>query len=94
LYYLINFNDFGSTLISIFTLIMVGNWGLVVRMFEDVMETKLVRIYFVSFYILSVVVLLNIVVAFVLEMYESVKSKIEDQITKDESRKLYRNLER
>jgi two pore calcium channel protein len=73
---------------------MVGNWGLVVRMFEDVMETKLVRIYFVSFYILSVVVLLNIVVAFVLEMYESVKSKIEDQITKDESRKLYRNLER
>jgi hypothetical protein len=65
-----------------------------VRMFEDVMETKLVRIYFVSFYILSVVVLLNIVVAFVLEMYESVKSKIEDQIIKDESRKLYRNLAR
>jgi two pore calcium channel protein len=66
---MINFNDFGASVITLFTLMVVSNWTVISLMYEVVMETKLVRIYFIIFYLLSVTVILNIVIAFVLEIY-------------------------
>lgn len=80
---MINFNDFGSAIITQFTLMVVSNWQIIELMYEVILGTKLVRIYFIVNYILSVTLILNIVIAFVLEIYQSQRTKIEAQIMKD-----------
>jgi len=69
LYYLNNFNDFGASIITLFGQMVVNNWFVTVGMYVDITGTKLTRLYFVLFFLLSVVVVLNIVVAFAIEMY-------------------------
>lgn len=50
---------------------IVNNWQFIVGMYETAMGTTYVRWYFVFFYFFSVSVVLNIVVAFALDMYNS-----------------------
>lgn len=66
-----SFNDFGSGLVTLFELMIVNNWQFVVAMYETALGTTYVRWFFVLFYFLSVAVVLNIVVAFALDMYNS-----------------------
>ena len=74
-YHLDNFNDFISSLITLFTLMVVNNWMFQVSQFIVVMEGEinenLVRLFFIIFYQFSVVIGINLVVAFVLDMYDS-----------------------
>ena len=66
-----SFNDFGSGLLTLFELMIVNNWQFLVGMYETALGTTYVRWFFVFFYFFSVAVVLNIVVAFALDMYNS-----------------------
>jgi hypothetical protein len=74
IYLEMNFNDLFNSFVTLFTLMVVNNWFVIVQMFENVTGTVWTRLYFVIFYFLSVIVMLNIVVAFAIDMYSSVDS--------------------
>ena len=84
-YYLMNFNDLMSSLITLFVLIVVNNWYVIVAMCVDIMNgNTLVRYFFVVFYYFGVIIGLNIIIAFAIDMYAAVK-RLEDQT--EENRK-------
>jgi hypothetical protein len=72
-YVLDNFNDFFSGLITLFELMVVNNWQVNVGMYTAVTGTNWTRVFFVFFYYFSVVIGLNIVVAFAIDMYTSIE---------------------
>lgn len=91
-YHLDNFNDLISSLVTLFTLMVVNNWMVQVQMYVDVTGgNTYVRFYFGIFYYFSVVIGINILVAFAIDMYSSVErldyermktlKMIEDEIT-------------
>lgn len=69
-----NFNDLGSSLITLFALMVVNNWFMIVQVHTNMQGHSFGRWFFILFYFSSVVVMLNIVVAFVIDTYSSVES--------------------
>lgn len=78
-YYLINFNDLVSSYITLFILIVVNNWFVIVQMCVDIKGGNLYyRYFFVVFYYFGVIIGLNIIIAFAIDMYAAVQ-RLEDQ---------------
>jgi two pore calcium channel protein 1 len=74
IYHLDNFNDVITSFITLFTLMMVNNWMVTVQMYVEIMGNDTnIRWYFVIFYYFSVIVGINIVVAYALDMYTAVE---------------------
>ncbi len=67
-----NFNDFANSYLVLFELTIVCNWMITTEMYEQVIGTKWVLLYFVSFYIIGVLVGMNILVCFAIDMYQSI----------------------
>ncbi|KAL4486873.1 hypothetical protein ABPG72_009637 [Tetrahymena utriculariae] len=66
-YVLNNFNDQATSLVLLFELLIVNNWMLNVQAHQIIMGTKNVRYFFILWYIVSVVVCMNIMVAFIID---------------------------
>ena len=74
-----------SSLITLFVLIVVNNWYVIVAMCVDIKDGNTsVRYFFVVFYYFGVIIGLNIIIAFAIDMYAAVK-RLEDQT--EENRK-------
>ena len=73
-YYANNFNDLPSGCITLFELTVVNNWFVITDGYAAV-RGKSARAFFIAYYLLGVVIGLNIVVAFVLDAYTT----LEDQ---------------
>ena len=80
-YYLLNFNDLISSFVTLFALMIVNNWMVIVYMYQVFMGTPWVKIYFGLFYYFSVVIGINIAVAFAIDMYCSV-IRLDEERTK------------
>lgn len=77
---MINFNDFGMACICLFSCMIVNNW----HVFTDMMVAlaggnKWYRLYFILFYYCSVVIGINILAAFVIDMYTSIENQDWDE---------------
>ncbi|CAA2987574.1 two pore calcium channel 1B [Olea europaea subsp. europaea] len=88
-YLLFNFNDYPNGMVTLFNLLM-GNWRVWMQSYRDLTGTTWSYAYFISFYLITIVLLLNLVVAFVLEAFFAemdleTSEKYEDAIGKDES---------
>nr|AMR58851.1 two-pore calcium channel [Primulina danxiaensis] len=68
-YLLFNFNDYPNGMVTLFNLVVMGNWQVWMQSYKDLTGTVWTLIYFVSFYLITVLLLLNLVVAFVLEAF-------------------------
>ena len=80
-----NFNDLMSSYVTLFVLIVVNNWYVIVQMCVDIMGGALIyRYFFVIFYYFGVIIGLNIIIAFAIDMYAAVE-RLEKQ--KDSNRK-------
>lgn len=78
-YYLINFNDLMSSYVTLFILIVVNNWYVIVAMCVDIMGGETIwRYFFMVFYYFGVIIGLNIIIAFAIDMYAAVL-RLEDQ---------------
>jgi two pore calcium channel protein len=64
-----NFNDFPSGMVVLFDLLITGNWHIWMDGFQEVTGKWWTQFYFWSFYVLAVLFLFNLVVAFVLEAF-------------------------
>lgn len=73
---------------------VVNNWWVVVNMTSDVVgNVILVRLYFVSFWITVVLILVNIMIAIVLEIYGSVSAEVDKNFRKQNCQQvLYKML--
>eukprot|EP00936_MAST-01D_sp_MAST-1D-sp1_P002157 g2157.t1 len=63
-----NFNDYGSACMTLFELLVVNNWQVLMEGFVAVRNLQ-ARWFFILFYGFSVVMLLNLIVAFVLDAF-------------------------
>jgi hypothetical protein len=86
-YALNNFNDLASSFVTLFTLMVVNNWMVTATMYVDITGTNYTRFFFVAFYYFCVLIGLNIVIAFAIDMYGSVERL--DQSLKEHQEKLY-----
>ncbi|XP_040379663.1 two pore calcium channel protein 1 [Oryza brachyantha] len=68
-YLLFNFNDYPSGMVTLFNLLVMGNWQAWMESYMQLTGSSWSLIYFVSFYLISVLLLLNLIVAFVLEAF-------------------------
>ena len=82
-YVLVNFNDLISGMVTLFILIVVNNWYVIVAMFVDIKDGNIVyRAYFMVFYYFGVVIGLNIIIAFAIDMYSAVQ-RLDEQKEKN-----------
>lgn len=63
---------------------VVNNWWVVVNMNTDAVGDYVVpiRMWFVSFWVITVLILMNIVIAIVLEIYGSVSEGVDKKFNK------------
>lgn len=69
MFYLMNFNDQGSSIITLFHLSIVNNWYVTCNMFCAALHSSWPRLYFILWWATSVLVLQNLIIAFVMEIY-------------------------
>ncbi|XP_050380607.1 two pore calcium channel protein 1B [Argentina anserina] len=68
-YLLFNFNDYPNGMVTLFNILVMGNWQAWMQSYKALTGTSWTLVYFVSFYLITVLLLLNLVVAFVLEAF-------------------------
>ena len=67
-YYDSNFNDFGSALVTLFELLIVNNWQVQVAAYVATNGLS-ARIFFISFWLVSSVLVINLLVAYILDAF-------------------------
>ena len=78
LYYLLNFNDFSGGMITMFHIMVVNNWYVTCKMYENIENHAWPRIFFISFWVIVVLIVLNIIVSIVIDIYDSVHDEVEE----------------
>ena len=68
-YWANNFNDMLSSFNVLFNLLVVNNWTTMSNAMVVVCDSKMVRYYFIAFHILGVIVVGNLVVAFIIDSF-------------------------
>ncbi|KAL8151078.1 hypothetical protein V2J09_020886 [Rumex salicifolius] len=68
-YLLFNLNDYPNSMVTLFNLVVMGNWHVWMESYWDLTGTAWTLIYFISFYLITVLLILNLIVAFVLEAF-------------------------
>uniref|UniRef100_A0A7S3DFL6 EF-hand domain-containing protein n=1 Tax=Palpitomonas bilix TaxID=652834 RepID=A0A7S3DFL6_9EUKA len=68
-YYKNNFNGVIYSIITLFELMVVNNWFITMDGYVRATASDFTRIYFVAFYVISVIFIINVVVAFVIDAF-------------------------
>ncbi|XP_004487279.1 two pore calcium channel protein 1 isoform X2 [Cicer arietinum] len=68
-YLLFNFNDYPNGMVTLFNLLVSEIWEELMESYKDLTGTSWTYVYFISFYLITVLLLLNLIVAFVLEAF-------------------------
>ena len=79
LYYLINFNDLGMAMNTLYAFMIINNWPAMTDMMVNASGEVWPRIYFMAFYILVQWILLNIVIAMMLDIFTNVESQLDTE---------------
>jgi hypothetical protein len=73
-YIYLNFNDFASGLITLFSMQLFNNWQFIWEQFDFTIENKMVtNCFFLSFMVMATYVIINILMAFVIDVYTSIE---------------------
>jgi two pore calcium channel protein len=88
-YWANNFNDMMSGMIVLFNLLVVNNWTNCEIGFEAVTGGKWVRLFFFSFHILGVILVNNLVIAFIINAFfqqlATINSRSGEEVLKGEA---------
>ncbi|KAK9085276.1 hypothetical protein Sjap_025687 [Stephania japonica] len=68
-YLLFNFNDYPNGMVTLFNLLTMSNWQIWMQGYKELTGSAWTFVYFISYYIITVLLLLNLVVSFVLEAF-------------------------
>ncbi|KAK9285308.1 hypothetical protein L1049_024499 [Liquidambar formosana] len=87
-YLLFNFNDYPNGMVTLFNLLVMNDWQVWMQSYKELTGTYWTLAYFISFYLITVVLLLNLVVAFVLEAFFA-EMELEESEKCEEQVKIY-----
>eukprot|EP00457_Paulinella_chromatophora_P027750 gb/GEZN01033789.1/.p1 GENE.gb/GEZN01033789.1/~~gb/GEZN01033789.1/.p1 ORF type:complete len:109 (-),score=17.91 gb/GEZN01033789.1/:73-399(-) len=62
-------NDFSAAFVTLFEVMVVSNWFVLVNGYGLVTNNLVARAFFLPFYVISVLIILNLTVAFILETF-------------------------
>lgn len=79
LYYLVNFNDLGMAMNTLYAFMIINNWPAITDMMVNASGSVWPRIYFMAFYILVQWILLNIVIAMMLDIFTNVETQLDSE---------------
>ncbi|KAI3499044.1 hypothetical protein L1887_34836 [Cichorium endivia] len=82
-YLLFNFNDYPNGMVTLFNLLVMGSWQVWMQSYATLTGSGWTYVYFISFYLITVLLLLNLIVAFVLEAFFA-ESELEEEEDKNE----------
>lgn len=82
---MMNFNDLAASFVTLFHIMIVNNWFLTCDMFTIVTGSILPRIYFVCFWCIVVLVILNLIISLMIEIYSSVAAETEKEFKRRDS---------
>jgi hypothetical protein len=71
-----NFNDFPASMVTLFHIMIVNNWFITCNMLCEIKGTQLPRMFFMSFWVLTVLIMLNLVISFILEIYSDTEGEV------------------
>ena len=81
LYDLLNFNDWYSSFVLLFMIMVNNNWNNIADMYTDIFGNAS-RIYFCSYWVVMVLVFFNLFISIILEIYSSSGNEIDDSWVK------------
>ncbi|PIN14203.1 hypothetical protein CDL12_13171 [Handroanthus impetiginosus] len=93
-YLLFNFNDYPNGMVTLFNLLVMGNWQVWMQSYKDLTGTAWTYAYFISYYLITILLLLNLVVAFVLEAFFAEMDLESSETSEDGEDKEERGKER
>ena len=85
LYYMVNFNDLGQSMVTLYAFMIINNWPAMTDMMVGVSGKIWPRIYFMVFYVFVQWIILNIVIAMMLEIFTNVQSEQDNEFAKTKS---------
>ena len=78
-----NFNDFGSSMLTLFHIMIVNNWYLTCNMYIDISKNLVPQFFFISFWVFTVLIIFNLVISNVIEIYDSVEESVKLRFRKN-----------
>ena len=79
--YTLNFNDFVGSFAVMTCLLIGNNWNDTVDTWSQVSGGKFwVRVYFTTFMLLTMFTVLNIIISFVMEVFDSVSDETDEDV--------------
>lgn len=84
MFYLMNFNDFGASIITLFHLSIVNNWYVTCNMFCYALKSSWPKLFFVCWWATSVLILQNLIISFVMEIYSSTVIEVDAEFKRRE----------
>lgn len=91
-FYAYNFDDLGSAMTSLFYLMVVNNWPIIMEGCVAATNSSWTRAYFVAFYFITVVLVLSVLVAFIIESFGLQKARIDQSEEVKQRRRRQANL--
>lgn len=79
LYYLINFNDLASSLVTLFSFMIVNNWNTMNDVMVQQSGSSWPRFYFMIFYICVQWIVLNILIAMLIDVFCTVDTSLDKE---------------
>ena len=81
---LMNFNDLISSFVTLFALVVVNNWYVIVNVNVAAVDgNELYRLYFLAFYYFGVLIGINILISFAIDTYGAVLRLEENKIANE-----------
>ena len=77
-----NFNDLACSIVTLFAFMVVNNWTLIVQVYIDITGSQLPILYFILFWILIDLIIFNLIIAVILEIYGTVENDVEKIFTR------------
>ena len=77
MYLMMSFNDFYAAMVTLFHILVENNWNTTTAMYTDILGNNWPRVYFVSYWLVVNMIMLNIIISFVLEIYTTVGEDIQ-----------------
>jgi hypothetical protein len=79
-YYENNFDNIYSTFMVLFELMVVNNWNIIMEGYVAATNSEWPRLYFIVWFIISVIVVMNVCAGFLIDAYSLLKPKMANEV--------------
>ena len=79
-YYMNRFDNVYLTFMTLFELMVVNNWNIIMEGYVAATKTEWSRAYFIVWFLVIVVVVMNVCAGFIIDAYTMLKPKMSDEV--------------